>query len=145
MGDVLWLILASVIGGALGAWAYARVRLRRAARAFEGGRPTTFAGFVLGSRPYCRAAGGLLVVEGDALSHVVDRGMPGTRRDIPVSQLTVVRARPATRADDRDMPPGWTVLECRDGDEQVLIACDRREMRFVQHAFLRALDASPRD
>ena len=101
MGEFIGLVLTSLLGGALGTWAYTRARIRRAARAFEEGRETTFPGFVLGNLPYCRAAGGLLVLSSDALYHVADRGMPITRRDIPVERLTVVESRAAT-----DRPQG---------------------------------------
>ncbi|QTE31105.1 hypothetical protein [Pengzhenrongella sicca] len=74
----------------------------------------------------------------DGIHHVVDRGMPITRHDLPLDRLEVVAVRQGTRADHKQMPADWLVMECLDDDEKVWIACHEGEMRFVEQAFGRS-------
>lgn len=137
MGAFFGGLLAIVIGVELGRRWWEKARLRRTARAFSAGRDAVFPGWVLGRRAYCRPSGGLLVVAPDAFYHVVDRGMPITRRDIPVERLAVVRRRRGKPEDHKHMPANWAVLECLDDGEAVVIACHEAEMRYVEEALRR--------
>lgn len=132
IGEFVGALMATLIGGAIGPSLYDRHRRRGTAAAFRSGRDVTFPGWVLGRTPYCREPGGLLVVTGDGIHHVVATGMPITRRDLPVDRLRAVRVRTRGAEDDMRMPHDWAVLECFDGEEPVRIACDRKEMYLVE-------------
>ena len=128
-----------VLGGSLGSRWYERGRRRRVAVAFAHGRDAAFPGWLLGQQSYCRAAGGLLVVTEPALDHVVDRGMPMTRHDVPIDRIAGFTVRPGTPADHKQMTADWMVLEFLDEAAPVRIACGQQEMRYVEHAINRTL------
>lgn len=115
-----------------------KARARRTARAVAAGRDAVFPGWVLGTRPYCRAGGGFLVVTPTALGFDADRGVPVTRRDIPIDRLVVRERRSARRDDHKQMPAGSEVLECLDGDDRILIGCHKLEMPYVERMFRHA-------
>ena len=145
VGEFFGLLLANLVGGEIGWWWSEKARQRRTARAFAAGRNAVFTGWVLGVQPYCRAAGGLLVLEvSGAFYHVVDRGMPITRRDIPVERLVVVRRRTGTWDDHTQRPANWDVFECLDDQEPVLIACHQGEASYVEQALQRRAETTPR-
>lgn len=135
MVDVLLQLLAgSLFVHTVTGW-QVKARARRTARAVAAGRDALFPGWVLGARPYCRARPGFLVVTPTALGFDADRGVPVTRRDIPVDRLVLRERRTARRDDHKQMPPGWDVLECLDGDDRILIACHKLEMPYVERMF----------
>lgn len=132
MVELLGSLVGDLFGAALGGSWVERARRRRTARAFADGRDVVFPGWVLGDQPYCRPAGGLLVVAPRQVYHVVGRGMPITRRDLPVERLVVLGRRVATSADHRQMPADWAVLDCVDGGARVLVACHEAKMAYVE-------------
>lgn len=137
VGEFLAALLADFLGGAIGRRSSDRARVRRTARAIAAGRDASFPGWVLGRQTYCRAAGGVLTVTPDAVYHLLDRGMPITRHDLPAERLAVIRRRPGTWEDHKHMPENWAVLECLDGDEPILIGCHEAEMPHVEEALRR--------
>lgn len=126
----------AVIDGVVGR-AIRRRRRRRVDAAVAAGRAATFPGWVLGSRPYCRPAGGLLVLTANGVHHVVDRGMPITRRDLPVERLTLIGRRTATWDDSPQVPALWMTLECYDGAERVLVVTHEDQIAHVERAITR--------
>lgn len=138
MIDLLLDIVSTLVGIPIGTDWQEKARARRTARALAAGQQAVIPGWVLGAKPYCRAQGGFLVVTPTALHYDADRGMPLTRREVPVDRLVVRDRSLGTRDDHKRMPPDWDVLDCLDGEVGVLIACHRREMPYVEQLFRRS-------
>lgn len=135
MVDVLLDLLGTFLGLQIGTGWQEKARVRRTARLVAAGRAAVFPGWVLGPRPYCRPGGGFLVLTPTALGYDADRGVPVTRRHVPIDRLVVRERRTATWDDHKQMPPDWELLDCLDGDDRILIACHKLEMPYVESLF----------
>lgn len=135
MVELLLEFLGTLLVGPIVTGWQEKAQARRTARAVAAGRDAVFPGWVLGSRPYCRPAYGVLVVMPTALGYDADRGVPVTRRNVPIDRLVVRERRAATRDDHKQMPPGWELLDCLDGDDRILIACPKLQMPYVEPLF----------
>lgn len=107
--------------------------------AFAEGRVVAFAGCVTGARPYCRPTAEFLHASVGALAVSPLRATSARARYLPGDlRLVEVRGR---RADDPEaVVEHWTVFECRDGEDVVLVACAPTYADYVRRA-LRFEDA----
>ncbi|MGW0936953.1 hypothetical protein [Streptomyces sp. NPDC002666] len=111
-----------------------RRRERAQERAFADGGEVTFQAYVLGDRPYCRPVPVFLSASRTAL-HVSPTEWKELRRSaLPAERIAVQRIRPRARTDPRTIPSYWRIAECRDGQADVLIACDPVHLRYVAEA-----------
>nr|WSW68637.1 hypothetical protein OG461_21895 [Streptomyces sp. NBC_00995] len=111
-----------------------RRRERAQERTFADGGEVTIEAYVLGDRPYCRPVPVFLSASRTAL-HVSPTEWKELRRTaLPAARIAVQRVRRRTRTDPRITPPYWQVAECRDGQADILIACDPTHMRYATEA-----------
>ncbi|WP_371603546.1 hypothetical protein OG345_23450 [Streptomyces sp. NBC_01220] len=111
-----------------------RRRERSQERAFADGGEVTFQAYVLGDRPYCRPVPVFLSASRTAL-HVSPTEVKELRRSVlPAERIAVQRIRGRERTDPRTIPSYWQLAECRDGQADILIACDPTHMRYVDEA-----------
>jgi hypothetical protein len=110
----------------------ARSERRRNEAAWAEGRQVVFEGWVLGERPYCRKPGGAFVATASSLGWQSHPDWHAGRHALPVERLRVLRVRARQRADIKQLPWSWSVAECADGEDRILIACSRDNMRYIQ-------------
>lgn len=111
-----------------------RRRERARERAFADGGEVTFEAYVLGDRPYCRPVPVFLSASRTALHVSPTEVKELRRRALPVERIVVQRIRGRARTDPRTIPSPWQLAECRDGQADILIACDPVHMRYATEA-----------
>lgn len=144
MIDDLAQLAAGVVGAALGGWAYQRGRRARLARADAAARPLEFPGSVLGSARYCHPAGGLLRLDGTALTWLTGRG--GLSYPVPVERLVVTELAAVRMAEA--FPGGRNVaVVCDDAGTAVRIVVLESDLPYLARAIpsLGALLPTPPD
>lgn len=111
-----------------------RRRQRAQERAFADGGEVTFEAYVLGDRPYCRPVPVFLSASRTALHVSPTEVKELRRRALPAERIAVQRIRSRARTDPRTIPSYFQLAECRDGQADILIACDPVHMRYVAEA-----------
>lgn len=111
-----------------------RRRERAQERAFADGDEVTFQAYVLGDRPYCRPVPVFLSASRTALHVSPTEVKELRRRALPAERIAVQRIRRRARTDPRTIPSYFQLAECRDGQADILIACDPVHMRYVAEA-----------
>ncbi|MFE7189979.1 hypothetical protein [Kitasatospora sp. NPDC057541] len=111
-----------------------RAELDRMHTSFHFGHPVRFEARVIGKLPYCDPAGAFLHATPTGLrltrTHAQDApDLPGG--PLPVDVLETVAVRPRRSGDPREVLRSWHLVECRDGDATVLIACEPEHLPFV--------------
>ncbi|MFD8951985.1 hypothetical protein ACFV0B_24370 [Streptomyces xanthophaeus] len=124
--------LGGFIGGPFGGGMNSPRYLKRQARLFEEGGTLVFHGCVLGDRPYCRPTAVHLSASHSGLGASPTACVEVSRRVVPVERLEIECIRPRRKGDPAAVWSSWQVLECRDGDARVLIACEPNYLRYVQ-------------
>ncbi|MFJ9446094.1 hypothetical protein ACIRRH_30180 [Kitasatospora sp. NPDC101235] len=113
--------------------AVARAEERKERDAFAEGRVVVFDGCVAGARPYCRPTAEFLHASATALAISPLRGTNARARYLP-SDLVLVEVRKRREGDPETIEKRWTVFECRDGEDVVLIGCASGDARHVRRA-----------
>ncbi|WP_372409166.1 hypothetical protein [Streptomyces luteireticuli] len=139
MTDALWFTALGSAPGLLVAavWAMAKARAdrRKGTDTIEvtpriPEQEEHFPGFVIGDVPYSMAGFGHLVAGPGYLASTPDPTGRIARRTVPRT-LVVERVRPPYRWDPGDNHKGCWIAECRDGEEQVLIAAEDIHMPWI--------------
>ncbi|MFD7065457.1 hypothetical protein [Streptomyces sp. NPDC059906] len=109
-------------------------RERRQARVFDSGGEVVFEACLLGDQGYCRAT--IIFIAASRVSlHVAPTEVKELGRfRLPSERLEFRQARDRRKSDPRIVRPYWTILECRDGENEVLIACAPQNARYVTAA-----------
>ncbi|MER7757777.1 hypothetical protein [Kitasatospora sp. NPDC097643] len=101
---------------------------------FKEGRVLVFEGCVLGSRPYCRPDAAFLRLSLGALAVSPVREADARARYLPVGELELVEVRKWRKGDPAAVKKHWDVVECRDGEETVLIGFELFYTDYVRQA-----------
>ncbi|MFE7530602.1 hypothetical protein ACFU7Y_33555 [Kitasatospora sp. NPDC057542] len=127
--DVLGAVV-EVLGATIGE---SRTEERKERDAFAEGRVVVFEGCVAGARPYCRPTAEFLHASATALAISPLRETSARARYLP-SDLVLVEVRKRREDDPKTIEKHWTVFECRDGEDVVLIGCASGCVRYVRRA-----------
>ncbi|MFG2846428.1 hypothetical protein ACGF12_25120 [Kitasatospora sp. NPDC048296] len=109
-------------------------RTQQHPEAFEDGRVLVFEGCVIGARPYCRPEAAFLHVSLTALAISPVRETSALARYLPRGGLELVEVRRWREGDPGAIKKYWDVMECRDGEDVVLIGCHLGATGFIREA-----------
>ncbi|MFD5144214.1 serine protease inhibitor [Streptomyces sp. NPDC058401] len=124
--DFVFVVAGGIFGGS------SRREARRDARIFSEGGSLVFQGCIVGDRSYCASAVVHLTAGPAGLSTSPTEFVDLHRRTVPVERLQIVRARRREKGDPPAVWSSWHVLECRDGESPVLIACAPRHLGYLR-------------
>ncbi|MFF2079535.1 hypothetical protein ACFVXG_32870 [Kitasatospora sp. NPDC058162] len=131
LGDILD-VVATALEPLWGTGAGARTPTHE--QLFKAGRVLVFEGCVIGPRPYCRPEPAFLHLSRSALAISPVREADVRARYLPVGGLELVEARKWREGDPVAIGKHWDVLECRDGEDTVLIGFELFYTAYVRQA-----------
>ncbi|MGW3076311.1 MULTISPECIES: hypothetical protein [unclassified Kitasatospora] len=127
--DILGAVV-EILGATVGE---SKVEERKERDAFAEGRVVFFEGCVTGARPYCRPTAEFLQASVGALAISPLRAATVRARYLP-SDLVLVEVRKRRDGDPKTIEKNWTVFECLDGQDVVLIGCASGNAGYVRRA-----------
>ncbi|WP_457032150.1 hypothetical protein [Kitasatospora sp. P5_F3] len=131
MLDVLLDVLCTVLVPEAGR---GKRKARKLAGAFEAGEAVTFEGCALGTRPYCCPVPGFLTASLTTLATSPTEAPALNSRPVPLARVEIARVRVREDTDPATIRRGWTVIECRDGEDTVLFASDPEYLPLLSAA-----------
>ncbi|MFD5464078.1 hypothetical protein ACFWIQ_14845 [Kitasatospora sp. NPDC127059] len=99
---------------------------------FKAGRVVAFEGRVFGSGSYCRPGDRYLRASAAALVVGPHEGDDVRNLPLPLDRLELLTVRARKKGDPDGIKGLWSVAECRDGDEPVLICCASTHMAYLR-------------
>ncbi|MFE6050984.1 hypothetical protein ACFQ6N_09525 [Kitasatospora sp. NPDC056446] len=106
---------------------------KKSGDAFAEGQVLVFPGSVTGARPYCRPTAEFLHVSVTALAISPLRASSARAHHLPAG-LEVAEVRRWREGDPEAIERHWDVIECRDGEDVVLVGCSTGSARYVLRA-----------
>ncbi|MFI9360922.1 hypothetical protein ACIG5E_07650 [Kitasatospora sp. NPDC053057] len=128
LDEIIGVVVAALTPGGAGE------RTQTHEQIFKAGRVLVFEGCVIGPRPYCRPEAAFLHLSLTALAISPVRETSALARHLPVGGLGLVEVRKWREGDPAAIKKHWDVVECRDGEDTVLIGFELFYTQYVRRA-----------